>query len=178
MGHMHFVCTHAEARKLTEERERFWVSNCGCREGGKGCERSRLDVCLFFSTSMSGTGGDFHEVNREFFQELLQHAHEKRLVARPWYLPPELKKLDGICFCCDDCCEYFSDPEATSGKGQFIELTNTDGCTHCGDCVPVCYFGARKMMEEKLLVNRDDCYGCGLCVEVCPTDCIKMVPSA
>jgi ferredoxin len=51
-----------------------------------------------------------------------------------------------------------------------------DGCTHCGDCVGVCFFGARKMDDGELKLNRDECYGCGLCVDVCPPACVEMLP--
>jgi len=29
---MHYVCTHEKARQLVQTQQRFWVSNCGCRE--------------------------------------------------------------------------------------------------------------------------------------------------
>jgi ferredoxin len=50
-----------------------------------------------------------------------------------------------------------------------------DACTHCGECVALCYFGVRKIISDKLEVNHEGCAGCGLCVDVCPEKCIKMV---
>lgn len=84
---------------------------------------------------------------------------------------------DGICFCCDDCCEYFTNPgEIKCDKGKFIEQTDREKCNDCGICVTVCYFGTRKMDDGELMIDRDHCYGCGLCLEVCPEDCLEMVP--
>ena len=60
--HFHFVCTREEAREIIDQHNRFWVSNCGCREGRSGCKRSRMDLCLFFDTQMGGTGSNFREV--------------------------------------------------------------------------------------------------------------------
>jgi hypothetical protein len=32
--HFHYVATLGEARELVDRFDKFWVSNCGCREGG------------------------------------------------------------------------------------------------------------------------------------------------
>ncbi|MBU7025472.1 MAG: 4Fe-4S binding protein [Theionarchaea archaeon] len=174
--HFHFVCTRDEAREIIDQHDRFWVSNCGCREGGLGCNRSRMDVCLFFDTQMGGTGSNFREVDREFVEGILAEAEDKHLITRPFRYEDEKTHIQGICFCCDDCCYYFTaeSPEPYN-KGTFIEKTSTDACTHCAACVEVCYFDARKMVDDKLEVTRDNCYGCSLCVDVCPADCIQMV---
>lgn len=56
---IHYVCTHDEVRELINKTEKFWVSNCGCREGNeKKCQRSRIDVCLSFTESDEASGSD------------------------------------------------------------------------------------------------------------------------
>ena len=50
-----------------------------------------------------------------------------------------------------------------------------DDCTQCGECEKVCYFGARKMKNDKLALDREKCYGCGLCADVCAPACIALV---
>ena len=172
---MHYVCTRAQARKLAEPVSKFWVSNCGCREGGPGCKRSRIDVCLIFSESDPGSGTGRHEVSREFVEGIFKEAEEKHLVTRPFRNPEDKTVTDGICFCCDDCCGYFKDEDEKCDKGSLIELTDMNACTQCGNCVGVCYFHARDMLNGELKIDRDKCYGCGLCQHVCPADCIKMV---
>jgi ferredoxin len=176
----HYVCTWDEARKIAEEHERFWVSNCGCREGGPGCKRSRLDVCLFFDDSeMTGTGGNFHEVDREFVMGLFREAEGKRLVTRPFHYAEDRTRNQGICFCCDDCCWYLTHlEEEACDRGRFVERTRMDACTHCGACVEVCYFRARVMDGELLKIARERCYGCGICRVACPEGCIEMVGRA
>lgn len=173
----HYVCTWEEARKIAEEHERYWVSDCGCREGGPGCKRSRVDVCLFFDdTEMTGTGTNFHKVDRGFVVDLFKEVEDKRLVTRPFRYDKDRTRNQGICFCCDDCCWYLThlDEEACD-RGRFVERTEMDVCTHCGVCVDVCYFKAREMVEERLKVEGHRCYGCGLCRVVCPEDCVEMV---
>ena len=173
---MHFVCTYDEAEELIDRHRNFWVSNCGCREGKGECRQSRKDVCLDFSGTFGGTGSDYHTVSREFVDELMQEARDKRLVTRPFRDYETKTTTQGICFCCNDCCGYFVDQNEVCDKGKFIEETDYDCCSDCGLCVDVCYFKARKINEEgRLEVDREQCYGCGLCNQICPVECIEMI---
>ena len=172
---MHYVCTFDEALKKSAKYKRFWVSNCGCRESGKGCKRSRMDVCLFFAKCKSGSGSGIHPVSKKFVDGIFKEAKEKHLVARPFHDFNNMPNDGGICFCCDDCCGYFHSNKWANDKGKFIEKTNKKTCTNCGDCVKVCYFKARKMKSGKLVVQKKNCYGCGLCIDICPDKCIQMV---
>lgn len=56
-----------------------------------------------------------------------------------------------------------------------IEKTCFENCINCGIYEEVCFFGARKIDGDELVMDRDDCYGCGLCLDMCPEGCIKMV---
>ncbi|MCX6639976.1 MAG: 4Fe-4S binding protein [bacterium] len=173
-SHFHYVCTHAEAWELIEERSQFWVSNCGCRENKGKCERSRMDLCLQFAPNTEASGSGKRTLSKAEVAGILYEASEKHLVARPFHGLKDYTVTEGICFCCDDCCEYFTKPEENHcDKGQFIEQTDFKVCNHCGDCVSVCRFGAR-MMNGQLSVDREKCYGCGLCAELCPLECIEM----
>jgi len=179
--HMHFVATHEEAREMAKGRQNYWVSNCGCREGAekdrsKPCARSRMDVCLFWAPWESGSGSGKWERTPEQVEELFKLAKEARLITRPFRNQEDPNGVDGVCFCCDDCCGYFEEGAADSyDKGSRIEQTGMDNCAQCGECEPACYFGARKMVDGTLEVDREKCAGCGLCRDVCPTDCIEMV---
>jgi len=177
---LHYVCTRKEAWEIVKAHNRFWVSNCGCRESRGGCARSRLDVCLFFARDWGygagGTGSNFKEVTKSHVEEIFHEAKEKHLVTRPFRNPPDMIEVAGICFCCDDCCSYFLNQEEKCDKGGYIERTDSDKCTNCGVCIETCYFGARKMDEGKMTIERSNCYGCGLCVDVCPEGCVQMVP--
>ncbi|MFH1313945.1 MAG: 4Fe-4S binding protein [Candidatus Eisenbacteria bacterium] len=173
---LHFVCTLEEARKIVDSKSKFWVSNCGCRELRGKCDRSRMDVCLQFCESTAADGSGIRRVTRDVVEEILKEAQDKHLVTRPFRDEATKTKTEGICFCCDDCCGYFTDPEDNAcDAGSLIESTDTDACIHCGLCADVCRFGAREMADGELKVDRDKCFGCGLCADVCPEDCITMV---
>lgn len=170
------MCTRDQARNLVNKFGRFWVSNCGCREGRDvQCQRSRTDLCLMFRDDLEPSGTGMKEASRSEMEEIFQEAEEKHLVTRPFWDEETKTRIDGICFCCDDCCGYFLDPDEVCDKGNLIEKTQTEECCNCGTCVEACYFGARKMERDDLVVNREECYGCALCPEVCPEECIEMV---
>ncbi len=169
----HFVCTRDEARKIINKHRQFWVSNCGCRENKGKCNRSRIDVCLYFRDDITNFGSSFHKAKKSEVNEILQEAKDKYLVTRPFRDEKNMRRTGGICFCCDDCCEYFVKPGQKCDKGKFIERTNRSKCSNCGTCVDVCYFKARDI-NDKLKINRRKCYGCGLCIDVCPSKCIEM----
>ncbi|UCG61489.1 MAG: 4Fe-4S binding protein [Candidatus Zixiibacteriota bacterium] len=172
---MHYVCTWDEAAELVKKFAQYWVCNCGCREGKGRCTRSRMDVCLTFAFEATLTGSDRKQITAVEVGAILDDAREKYLVARPFRDDATRSKVEGICFCCDDCCDYFLNPEEICDKGASIEQTDMRRCTHCGDCEPVCYFGARVMEDDILIIDSEKCYGCGLCVAACPVDCIEMV---
>jgi len=174
----HYVCTRERAKEIVGQHNRFWVSNCGCREERGYCNRSRIDLCLMFRDDILGSGGSGRkEISRDAVEEIFREAEDKYLVTRPFRNEENMAQTDGICFCCDDCCEYFTNPEVIRcAKGDLIEKTEKDKCTNCGECTRVCYFGARKLEKEGLIVHRDNCYGCGLCVDVCPEDSVRMIP--
>ncbi|MDI6808796.1 MAG: 4Fe-4S binding protein [Candidatus Eisenbacteria bacterium] len=127
-----------------------------------------------FNPDDSGSGSGKKEVALEDVMEILHEAHVKHLVARP-FRNKDRTDSDGICFCCDDCCGYFLDPNEKCDKGELVTETDFDVCNHCGVCADVCYFEARTVNGGELKEARDLCYGCGLCLNVCPEDCIKMV---
>lgn len=174
---VHHVCTHEEARAILDRlpQERFWVSNCGCRQDHGTCAYSRHDVCLGLEPGADSGGAGKREVGRDGLAELLREVAARRLVARPFHAQSD-GHLAGFCFCCPDCCWYFQHPEQEAcGKGALIERTDPALCTACGDCVEACYFKARTLEGSELAIDREACYGCGLCVDACPAGCIEMV---
>jgi Na+-translocating ferredoxin:NAD+ oxidoreductase subunit B len=172
---IHFVSTHEEARKMAYAHDRFWVSNCGCREGNKsGCKRSRIDICLMYRNDIGASGSGIKEIPLTEVVAIFDEAVEKKLVTRPFRNDKDKSITDGICFCCDDCCGYFLNHEEICDKGKQIETTDMELCNFCGDCVPVCHFDARKMIDNELVIDRDNCYGCGLCLDTCPENAISI----
>lgn len=174
---IHYVCTHKEASDIIDRQQKFFISNCGCREEKNNvCIHNKYDICLqFFPEATSETV--LREIDIFEARELLAYAQEKFLVTRPFRNLENRDKIEGICFCCHDCCGYFTDPaDNTCANGHLLEYSDLSNCNLCGLCVEVCYFGARKFTDGKLNLHQSRCAGCGLCQQVCPIDCILMVP--
>jgi len=171
---IHFVCTRDEAAELIAASDQFWVCNCGCREAKGTCARSRHDVCLMFADA-GASGSGKRRIDRAGAEEILGVALECGLVARP-FRNAQRTAVEGICFCCDDCCGYFLDPTERCDKGALVESTSLEACSQCGLCEDACRFGARRVTDTGLVVTPERCYGCGMCVDVCPEHCVDMVP--
>jgi Fe-S-cluster-containing hydrogenase component 2 len=174
----HYVCTLEQARNIIAQHRDTWVEDCGCRyERDLKCRQSRTDVCLILDDTSEGSGKhNRKKIDAVEVERILEEAQSKNLVARPYpYSQNHQTKLEGVCFCCNDCCGYFLDPKEKCCKGSLAEETDSESCLDCGECNDVCYFGARTMDSDGLVVDRDRCYGCGLCVSVCPSGSIKMV---
>ena len=175
----HSVCTKDEAREIVGVRDRFWVSICWCREEKGKCVRSPMEVCLSFREDSPANPAGMREISRDEVLTLIDDAREWGLVSRTFARKGGDVAIEGICFCCDDCCAFFTErTEDKPARGRFIESTIKGCCSSCGMCERACRFGARVMDEGKLVIIRHRCYGCGICADTCPTNCIEMVPRA
>ena len=172
-GAFHYVCTLDEAVGLIDKHHKYWVSDCNCRVHRGPCKRSRADVCLQFAEKTAIESPTRHVAARDEVDAIVKEAREKHLVPRPFR--NENGRLDGICFCCDDCCGYFLGLHEPCDKGAFIELTDPAVCIDCGVCAGVCYFHARDASGPALKVDREKCYGCGVCLDACAMKAITMV---
>lgn len=166
---LHFVCTEKEARVLLSQAERIIVAECGCRQE-RDCQRSHSELCLWFVESGMRSP---RAITRAEAEQVLDYGKEKGLIFRPFRSATDKTVVEGLCLCCDCCCSYFRGLEA-SDKGQLVESTDLDSCTHCGLCVPVCFYKARSIAEGSLTITSEACYGCGVCVGACPLGSITM----
>jgi ferredoxin len=134
-----------------------------------------MDVCLSFREDTPANRSGMREVETGEVLSLISEARERGLVTRPYSLTGGDGETIGICFCCDDCCVFFTGKGDKPARGIFIESTVEGCCSSCGMCERACNFGARIMDEGELVIVRYRCYGCGVCADTCPTECIEMV---
>jgi len=84
-----------------------------------------------------------------------------------------------ICNCCPcGCVPYLLNRELGQRvypllRGAYVAETDPGRCAGHGDCVAVCPFEARALVEGKSRLVQP-CFGCGLCVDVCPERAIVM----
>jgi UDP-glucose 4-epimerase len=81
------------------------------------------------------------------------------------------------CFCCTCCCvngKFLTHgPNVNRTMFRRIEgvtvKVDESLCTGCGECVKVCVFGGRELIEGKARLYDERCLGCGRCAEICPS---------
>lgn len=56
---------------------------------------------------------------------------------------------------------------------QFPQI-NTNQCTGCGQCIPVCPYKTIGLHQNKAHVSGDQCFECGHCVAACPQEAILL----
>lgn len=59
-------------------------------------------------------------------------------------------------------------------RSEYIAVTISEDCIHCGVCVDRCAFEARVFQDGEMNYIPAACLGCGLCVPTCPTEAITM----
>lgn len=107
----HYVCTREQALESVKKFNRYRVSSCKCGEARGKCDRSRIDVYLWFRNDITPYGTSSREISLFEAKRIFPEAQEKHLVTRPFRDEETRMQTDGICFCCDDCCDYFLKPE-------------------------------------------------------------------
>jgi ferredoxin len=85
-----------------------------------------------------------------------------------------------LCLCCTCGCQWFRDKEGNRvadrcDPSPYVETTDLEMCTLCGECVAICPTGARAIEGEALLVDADVCYGCSACVYACPEEAVRVI---
>ncbi|MGD8998150.1 MAG: 4Fe-4S binding protein, partial [Anaerolineae bacterium] len=78
-------------------------------------------------------------------------------------------------------CQWFRDEEGnrvpdTCDPSPYVERTDREACSLCGECVLVCPTGARVIGADALSVDSGTCYGCSVCEHICPEQAVTMIP--
>lgn len=156
------------------------LSDCICRSHYKRCSNP-LNVCLL----LNQYGETFIEkgvskkISYEKANTVIETANENGLVHLSLYRPDH--ELYALCSCCPCCCHDLQlllnyKQESLIAHSDYIAVTDMEKCIHCGECIPRCYFHARKFDNNEMLYDSEKCYGCGLCTTVCPANATVMNP--
>jgi ferredoxin len=162
--HEHRVCTFEEAERAIRSHEVAFANDCFCRTPAKEGKAKwpycghPTEVCMGFEKEADASFSQ-KEIARQRALELFE----------------EWKKLGGffrfmagerwLCFCCPRGCGFFSDEQGQRRpdpceKSPYVEATDLDACTLCGQCVEACPYDARRLDEGAMKVDRGLCYGC------------------
>lgn len=178
--HEHRICTYREAEEAIRRHETIYVNDCFCR-GPAQAGKAPWPYC---GHAVRTCMGFFKEADAPYEVEAITQARALEMM-EDWKRQGHLFRFmvgdRWICFCCACGCGFFRDKEGnrvpdSCEKSPSIEQTDLAACTHCGKCVPVCAYEARRMEDGKLVIDRSRCSGCSACGFACPEDAIQMVP--
>ena len=154
------------------------LTKCECRSHYKRCDNP-LEICFEFNEvgDQSVKKGLARYVSLEEAADILQIANERGLVHLSLYMPNH--EIFALCNCCPCCCHDLQIVRLYNRndlvvQSDYVAVSDTESCTHCGTCIDRCVFDARSWNNGEMLYNENACYGCGLCVTTCPSEVISM----
>ncbi len=198
-----WVLPTEQAEEILRNAQSVALTDCACRTRYRNCDNP-TNTCLLINqvADKRVAEGRARHISLEEASQVLRLANEKGLVHLTIHKPARMLSYENtetipgssqlpdnsgqdlsfvysICSCCPCCCyalqimQKFGRRDLIA-KSEYIAKTDMEICTHCGDCVDRCVFGAREQKDGKMSHNPEACSGCGLCVTVCPSNAITM----
>lgn len=160
------------------------VGPCRCRISHEPCGHP-LDTDIVIRTGTAAWLKAFpHEyriIEKDEALRIIEECHRQGMFHMLFFHCPATGCAEYvICNCCTcGCVPYIINRELGQEnfplfKGDWIAYTDSGKCTCRADCIEICPFDARKIVDGKLTTS--GCYGCGLCVGACPEGAISMMP--
>ena len=171
------------------------LRTCPCRERGN-CQDHAIELgCIFMGDdtfNMAVSEGQSYVATKQQALEHTRKAIEDGLIP---LIGRSVAEAEGAgvkdtghflscCFCCTCCCVVAKAAEyATSASRESAEYKKIEGleikfdstkCVGCGECVGVCVFNAREIVEGKASMDPNLCMVCGRCVDICPAGAISV----
>ena len=156
----------------------FALIPCECRTRHQRCDNP-VDVCFLINDAADAcvAQGIGRHVSLEEAKDALRRADEHGLIHLTVYNPQQY--VYAVCSCCSCCChdlgflKQFGRDDLIA-HSKYVAHTDSDACTHCGDCIEPCVFEARVWEDGQMRYDAAACYGCGLCVPVCLVEATVM----
>ncbi len=174
----HRIVEMAELEKILRDAEVITQSECYCRETMGNCIEP-MDGCLSVDdAAREDIKAGAKEISLEEALEAMERTSEAGLVHLAYVFEGK-GEPEVICSCCSCCCHSLGAAVRFGYLGHvfescFIASHDVEKCQNCGACVGRCQFGARELVDDKLVFHRDKCFGCGVCVKTCPASAIEM----
>ncbi len=176
------VIPYKRARDIIlENPDRIVALDCPCRSVRENpC--LPLDVCLIVGEPFASFILEHHDHRARMVSQneaiaILEAENRRGHVAHAFFKDVMLDRFYAICNCCSCCCGAMQAQRngtpmlASSG---FVCKLDHGRCVQCGECAPMCQFGAIDLEKEPQL-DEDRCMGCGVCVNVCCHDALSLV---
>lgn len=85
-----------------------------------------------------------------------------------------------VCNCCTDGCvpfllnRVYGQEGFPLVRGEHVAYLRLENCRGCGECLAVCPWEARALVDGKASVDRERCFGCGLCARQCANEAVEL----
>lgn len=181
----HRILDLNRVEELLREADLIVLQDCACKSDRGNCSAPR-DTCISLDEEAEQMlkAGEFNvkKVTLAEALDALRRSHKAGLVHMAYTMEGQ-EKPSPICSCCSCCCHTLS------GLIRFglakhviaadlVSETNSNSCLNCGVCASRCQFGAREMVDGKMVHDSGRCFGCGLCVSTCTGEAITLVRKA
>ncbi len=173
-----WVLPTEQALEILRNAESVALQNCGCRTHYRRCDKP-LEVCFLLNKvgDKLVSKGEARHVSLEEATNILRNANENGLVHLSLYMPDH--EVFALCSCCSCCCHDLQIVKLYKRKdlmvrSEYVAITDSDACIHCGECVERCAFNARVLKDGELDYNPEACVGCGLCITICSVETTAM----
>lgn len=190
------VLDHEKASHIIRTAGHIGIADCYCRHKmshlGRAC-KAPMNICMTFNDVASSLIK--HKIVRRVDAaeclELLEEAHENKLVQ---FGENVRERVNFICNCCKCCCDAML-AARRFGILHPVHTTNlqacVDGerCVGCGKCANTCPVNAIELLDFEITtgdrreekrgkpraeVTEELCLGCGLCSTVCGRKAMRM----
>ncbi len=172
------------------------LRTCPCRERGD-CQHHAIELgCIFMGDDTFNMAVPEEQGYVATKEQALEHTRKAIANGLIPLIGRNVAEAEGAgvkdtdhflscCFCCTCCCvgakaaEYSTSARRGTRavkkiKGLEIKQDSAK-CVGCGECVEVCVYKAREIVEGKAIIDTDVCMGCGRCVSACPNGAISIV---
>ena len=173
---------------IDESSYRVIMNDCICRSSNGCKDFSQGFGCIFMGEAARGIHPNLcREASKEEAKEHIRKAQEKGMINLAgkasfdtlWLDLDDHKRLFTICSCCPCCCISIATPYLSPYLTKWFvklpgaEVTVSDDCVGCGNCLDVCVFGGIEMRNNKATIL-DTCMACGRCVSACKSGAIEL----
>lgn len=159
------------------------VGSCRCRIVHGDCDHPvGTDIVIRTGTAawLKAFPKGYHVIAKEEAKAIVTNCHRLGMFHMVFLHCPATGCAEYvICNCCPcGCVPYILNRELGQDKfpfirGEWTAETKRERCRGCSECVRVCPFAARAVIDGKGVTW--DCFGCGLCAYACPEQAIELV---
>lgn len=175
---IHFIIPPAEASQVVRRAGQVYLRDCVCRVREQACPPDTWEVCLLFEHAPEDDLKDARLITTDEALSVLKTTAERGAVYRLFYTETS-HRITELCSCCTCCCVPMRRAKQAGNYGEqlrseYVAITDTTLCAHCGLCEESCFFEARWIENGDLHFADERCFGCGRCIESCPEEAIRL----